>query len=164
MKIFKRIFGICETKSPENIDCWSHSPGTGHLCPSCNSETSRAKRSLLGGRGRRQAFTPTHSGRLRRSRRWLLQPVICSFRAARLCSFPSLPALPTLLRWYAGKKAASLNRAMSDLSKSREDCEFVQTAFPFTKEFIATDGFYPSPAAYTMWAEQIATVIRQKWQ
>ncbi|MGM0532484.1 MAG: Rieske (2Fe-2S) protein [Bacteroidota bacterium] len=27
MKIFKRIFGICETKSPENIDCWRYSSG-----------------------------------------------------------------------------------------------------------------------------------------
>lgn len=84
-----------------------------------------------------------------------------------LSSLPPMhafPSLPTLLRWYAGKRVASLNRAMRDLLKNREDCEFVQTAFPFTKEFMATDGFHPSSVAYTMWAKQIATVIRQKWQ
>lgn len=76
----------------------------------------------------------------------------------------AFPALPTPLRWYLGKRAAALNRAMSDLTKRREDCEFVQPAFPLTKEYIAADGFHPSPAAYTTWAEQVATVIRQKWQ
>jgi len=76
----------------------------------------------------------------------------------------AFPALPTPLRWYLGKRAASLNRAMSDLTKRREGCEFVQPVFPLTKEFIAADGFHPSPAAYTMWAEQLATVIKQKWQ
>ncbi len=84
-----------------------------------------------------------------------------------LSSLPPMhafPALPSLLRWYAGKRAASLNRAMKDLVASREGCEFVETAFPFTKAFIATDGFHPSPAAYTMWAEQMAKIISQKWQ
>ena len=28
MKIFKRIFGICETKPPANPDCWNHISGT----------------------------------------------------------------------------------------------------------------------------------------
>ena len=84
-----------------------------------------------------------------------------------LSSLPPMhafPALPTLLRWYAGKRAVSLNRVMKDLIASQEDCEFVQTAFPLAKAFIATDGFHPSPAAYTIWAEQIARIIGQKWQ
>ena len=84
-----------------------------------------------------------------------------------LSSLPPMhafPALPTLLRWYAGKRAASLNRAMKDLVAGREGCEFVETAFPLTKAFIANDGFHPSPAAYTMWAEQMAKIIRIKWQ
>jgi len=32
------------------------------------------------------------------------------------------------------------------------------------KEFIASDGFHPSPAAYKLWAEVLVGVIRQKWQ
>ncbi len=76
----------------------------------------------------------------------------------------AFPALPTPLGWYLGKRAASLNRVMSDLTERRENCEFVQPAFPLTKEFIAADGFHPGPAAYTKWAEQLAKVIKQKWQ
>lgn len=31
MKIFKRIFGICETKSPEKSDCWRYLSGRAEL-------------------------------------------------------------------------------------------------------------------------------------
>ena len=72
------------------------------------------------------------------------------------------PALPMPLRWYLGKKALSLNDAMKRFTKTREVCEFVQSAIPLTKEYIASDGFHPGPAAYTIWAETMATVIKQK--
>ncbi len=84
-----------------------------------------------------------------------------------LSSIPPMhafPALPTPLRWYVGKRAASLNRAMNDWTKMQDGCEFVQPSFPLTKEFIASDGFHPSPAAYKIWAEIMAGVIRQKWR
>lgn len=84
-----------------------------------------------------------------------------------LSSIPPMqafPALPKPLGWYLGKRAASLNQAMIDLTSRRQDCEFVQPVFPLTKEFIAADGFHPSPIAYATWAEQMATLIKKKWQ
>ncbi len=86
---------------------------------------------------------------------------------AFLSSIPPMqvfPALPKPLGWYLGNRAASFNRTMSDLTTRREDCDFVRPVFPLTKEFIAADGFHPSPAAYASWAEQLATVIKKKWQ
>ena len=84
-----------------------------------------------------------------------------------LSSIPPMhafPALPNPLRWYVGKRAMFFNRAMKNFTEMIDGCEFVQPSFPLTKEFIASDGFHPSPAAYNIWAEVMAGVIRQKWQ
>lgn len=84
-----------------------------------------------------------------------------------LTSIPPMhafPALPIPLRWFIGKRAADLNRAMKEFAKKIDGCVFVQPSFPLTKEFIASDGFHPSPAAYKLWAEVLVGVIRQKWQ
>jgi len=72
------------------------------------------------------------------------------------------PALPFPLRWYLGKRAAALNRVMKDLAHSRGDAEFVQPAYPLTKQFIASDGFHPIPRPYAMWAEQLAERIQTR--
>ena len=76
----------------------------------------------------------------------------------------AFPALPKPLAWYLGKRAASFNRAMKELATGRDDCDFVQPGFGLTKEFIAADGFHPSPVAYTRWAEHLAAAIKEKWQ
>jgi lysophospholipase L1-like esterase len=76
----------------------------------------------------------------------------------------AFPALPQPLRWYLGKKAASLNRAMRALTAENKNWECVDPQFPLTREFIAVDGFHPSAAAYSVWAEKMAAAIRQKWQ
>ncbi len=84
-----------------------------------------------------------------------------------LTSIPPMqifPALPLPLRWYLGKRAESFNQAMRDLTKKSENWEYVQPEFPLTREFIAADGFHPSPAAYSIWAEHMAVAIRQEWQ
>jgi lysophospholipase L1-like esterase len=76
----------------------------------------------------------------------------------------AFPALPQPLRWYLGKIAASLNRSMRALTRENEHWECVQPEFPLAKKFIASDGFHPSEVAYSVWAEKMATTIRQKWQ
>jgi len=53
---------------------------------------------------------------------------------------------------------------MKKFAEMTDSCELVQPSFPLTKEFIASDGFYPSPGTYKMWDEAMAGVIRQKWQ
>jgi lysophospholipase L1-like esterase len=74
------------------------------------------------------------------------------------------PALPLPLRWYLGKRAASFNEAMRHLTDKSEKWDYVQPEFPLTGEFMAADGFHPGSAAYSIWAEQMAAAIRQKWQ
>lgn len=84
-----------------------------------------------------------------------------------LTSLPPMhafPALPQPLRWYLGTRAAIFNQAMSDLADKSNDWEYVRPDFPLTREFIATDGFHPGPAAYALWAERMAAAIRQKRQ
>jgi len=76
----------------------------------------------------------------------------------------AFPALPQPLRWYLGKIAASLNRSMYTLTAKSKNWECVQPEFPLTKKFMAADGFHPSQAAYSVWAEKMAKTIKQKWQ
>lgn len=76
----------------------------------------------------------------------------------------AFPALPQPLRWYLGKTAASLNRSMHELVGKSKNWECVQPGFPLSRKFIAADGFHPSQAAYSVWAEKMATTIKQKWQ
>lgn len=74
----------------------------------------------------------------------------------------AFPALPQPLRWYLGKMAVSMNQAMQALAAKNEHWEYVEPEFPLTEEFMAADGFHPSPAAYSVWAEKMAGVIKRK--
>lgn len=76
----------------------------------------------------------------------------------------AFPTLPQPLRWYLGKIATSLNRSMYALTAKSQNWECVQPEFPLTAKFMAADGFHPSQAAYSVWAEKMATTIKQKWQ
>jgi lysophospholipase L1-like esterase len=76
----------------------------------------------------------------------------------------AFPALPQPLRWYLGKTAASLNRSMRALTRENEHWECVQPEFPLARKFLASDGFHPSEAAYSVWAEKMAITIKQKYQ
>lgn len=76
----------------------------------------------------------------------------------------AFPALPQPLRWYLGRAATALNREMLGIVATRENWECVDPNFPLTSEYIAADGFHPSAAAYSLWAEKMASVIRHKWQ
>ncbi|MDI6615432.1 MAG: SGNH/GDSL hydrolase family protein [Syntrophaceae bacterium] len=84
-----------------------------------------------------------------------------------LTSLPPMhafPALPQPLRWYLGTRAALFNQAMGALAEKSKDREYVRPDFPLTREFIASDGFHPGPAAYALWAERMAAAIIQKRQ
>lgn len=76
----------------------------------------------------------------------------------------AFPALPQPLRWYLGKRAASLNRAMRLLTAKNDDWECVEPDFPLKKEYMASDGFHPGARAYALWAEAMAMAIRPYWQ
>lgn len=97
--------------------------------------------------------------------RELCEGLQCGFgiRHVFLTSLPPMhafPALPFPLRWYLGQRAASFNRAMREVAEKNERWTFVAPEFPLTREFIAVDGFHPGPAAYAIWAGQMAAAIK----
>ena len=70
------------------------------------------------------------------------------------------PALPQPLRWYIGKRASKLDNELMHLAESCKRCALVKTNFPLKDEYMAADGFHPGAAAYTIWADQIADILR----
>lgn len=85
---------------------------------------------------------------------------------ARMILFSSVPpmhcfpALPQPLRWWLGLRANTLRRQLRKMALQHPCCRFVEVAFPFDLRYMAADGFHPGPAAYAMWSEHLATVIR----
>ncbi|MDP2228367.1 MAG: SGNH/GDSL hydrolase family protein [Moraxellaceae bacterium] len=71
------------------------------------------------------------------------------------------PALPQPLRWYMGWRARRLNAALAAFAARNSNVTLVQAEFPLDAEFIASDGFHPAPAAYALWAAQLAKAIEQ---
>jgi lysophospholipase L1-like esterase len=73
------------------------------------------------------------------------------------------PALPQPLRWCLGRQAGRLNAALKQHLDGRDDCLVVTPAYPSEPDFIAPDGFHPSPLAYAFWARHIAEVIFNRY-
>ncbi|MGJ8687763.1 MAG: SGNH/GDSL hydrolase family protein [Spongiibacteraceae bacterium] len=69
-------------------------------------------------------------------------------------------ALPQPLRWWLGQRAINLNRQLSSFAERAEGCHYLAVKFPLEAHFLATDGFHPGEAAYTLWAETLAENIR----
>ena len=68
-------------------------------------------------------------------------------------------ALPQPLRWALGRRAARFNAALADAMRNDPVCRMLPIEFPFAPEFLASDGFHPSAAAYAIWAEQAAMLM-----
>jgi len=107
------------------------------------------------------------------ARRWLrrldlLADLLVSKAGVRhtlLSAIPPMhafPALPNPLAWYLGANAQHLNGISREWAGQGDRCEFAQPPFPLAKDFIASDGFHPGPAAYALWAEHLAALIRQR--
>ncbi len=78
------------------------------------------------------------------------------------CAVPPMgrfPLLPNPLRWVLGQHAGRLDQALADLLAGQDDARHVAIDFPHDAAFAASDGFHPSPLAYTEWARQLADVI-----
>lgn len=73
----------------------------------------------------------------------------------------AFPALPQPLRWYLGRQADELNRELYEVAEQATGWELAEPGFPLSAELMASDGFHPGAAAYTLWAEQVALAIRQ---
>lgn len=70
-------------------------------------------------------------------------------------------ALPQPLRWYMGARAKGFNRRLTQLMESHHTCSLLANDFPLQSEFLAEDGFHPSPKTYEMWADEVTRVINQ---
>lgn len=70
------------------------------------------------------------------------------------------PALPQPLRWWLGIKAKKLNCELKIMTDNDEQCSFLEVALPFDKDYMAEDGFHPGGAAYELWGNYVAKVIR----
>lgn len=64
------------------------------------------------------------------------------------------PSLPRPLSGYLGARAALLNRAARGMSIER--AAHVALGLRLEPALFAVDGFHPSPAGYTVWAEALA--------
>ena len=71
-----------------------------------------------------------------------------------------LPAVPHPLRWYLGRYAAGLDRALRHWTQTRRlgYCALDWAADPGS---IAQDGFHPGPTLYPRWAERVAGLVMQ---
>ena len=70
------------------------------------------------------------------------------------------PALPQPLRWWLGLKAKSLNSILERMAGHDDDCSVLPMASSFERHYMANDGFHPGEAAYTLWGNELAKVIR----
>ena len=76
-----------------------------------------------------------------------------------------LTAMPQPLRWYLGRYATWLDKALSDWSLTR-GLGYWPANIPTHAGALAEDGFHPGPAIYPMWSARLADIIlqgRAKW-
>jgi lysophospholipase L1-like esterase len=70
-----------------------------------------------------------------------------------------LPAAPHPLRWYLGRCAIQLDRALRDLVERDAMARYVSLEWAAHPEDMARDGFHPGPAQYRRWAELVTEQI-----
>lgn len=70
------------------------------------------------------------------------------------------PALPQPLAWVLGQQSARLDRVLSDLSARNPCMVHLPFDLPLNPDLVAADGYHPSPAAYRLWAERLASEIQ----
>ena len=69
------------------------------------------------------------------------------------------PLLPQPLRWTLGATARRFDTALAGLCAENPAARHLAFDLPFRPEYVARDGFHPSPAAYALWARMLADKI-----
>ncbi len=69
------------------------------------------------------------------------------------------PVLPQPLRWYLGKKAASMSGLLQSHIDGLPDVVFMPLDFATDPSLMASDGFHPGPKAYAIWARNLVELI-----
>lgn len=70
-------------------------------------------------------------------------------------------ALPWPLSGYLGRRAQRLNRLTAELAEQSCGLTFMPIDLGADPQMLAADGFHPSADAYTLWAEQVADLIKR---
>lgn len=71
------------------------------------------------------------------------------------------PALPQPLRWYLGQRAKRLNSLLRAHCDKYDYAQMMVVDFPFTAEYMASDGFHPSAEGYRLWGGRAAALIKE---
>jgi len=79
---------------------------------------------------------------------------------SRIPPMRAFPALPQPLRWYLGERAERFNGHLAELARRRTGTVLLDTEFPLLGELMAQDGFHPGPSIYSMWADDVAALLR----
>ncbi len=69
------------------------------------------------------------------------------------------PALPQPLRWRLGRQAKRLDAVLQMLASEHAGCEHLPFGDLPDPRMMASDGFHPGPAIYTLWAATAAQRI-----
>lgn len=70
------------------------------------------------------------------------------------------PALPQPLRWFLGGKARRLDQELQRFVAQQAKARLLTLELPFSREFMASDGFHPSAKATPLWADAASTIIQ----
>ncbi len=73
------------------------------------------------------------------------------------------PLLPHPLRWTLGRQARAYDKVQRQWTNQQNGVTLVPFDQPFDPSQMATDGFHPSAAIYTLWAKEIASRILSDW-
>ncbi|MHC8327567.1 SGNH/GDSL hydrolase family protein [Pseudomonas sp. LB1P83] len=74
------------------------------------------------------------------------------------------PALPQPLRWYLGIRATRFNKHLADLADRKDQCTMLATRLAPVAGLMARDGFHPGPTMYSLWADDAAEMINQRFR
>lgn len=74
------------------------------------------------------------------------------------------PSLPQPLRWFVGGQAQVLNTVLRQHCEAMSGVELLSFEVPYRPEYIAQDGYHPSPAAAAIWAAGAATAIETRFK
>lgn len=69
------------------------------------------------------------------------------------------PLLPQPLAWVLGRHAARLDAGLGELADGHGNVTHIPLTLPQDPALAAPDGFHPNPAAYALWAENLARHI-----
>lgn len=97
----------------------------------------------------------------------LQQRLVTQFKAhlviyTALPPMHKFPALPQPLRWFLGGKARRLDQVLQRFVAQQRQARLLTLELPFSRDYMASDGFHPSAKATPLWAGAAAEIIQRE--